>query len=227
MLNISELHEASLIMDIAAVFLLIGTIIYTTIYRKRGHIDDKLFFYLIVDTLVMAISDGITYVLDGGSVPYGALISLVCNYIFFISFELFCGLLAVYLDYRVYQNVDALKKRGTVLMIPAVIMMVMIIANIFGRFLFWVDPQTSEYIQYPAYSLIFVAPAIYVILGIFYCFKLDFAMMWIFVLLLLVRLFFGNLMRGVSSTSLIFSMVLVFIHIHYMRLPFYDDEEAL
>ena len=62
MLNISELHEASLIMDIAAVFLLIGTIIYTTIYRKRGHIDDKLFFYLIVDTLVMAISDGITYV---------------------------------------------------------------------------------------------------------------------------------------------------------------------
>ncbi|MCR5097586.1 MAG: hypothetical protein K6B14_01410 [Lachnospiraceae bacterium] len=225
MFNISELHQASLLMDAAAVCLLAGTLIHTSIYRKRGHGDDILFFALNIITVIMAVSDGVTFALDGGTVPYGARISLLCNNVFFITFELFCGLLAVYLDYRIVvrKNIYTLK-RGLVVMIPAIVMILLILANNFGRFLYWVDPATNEYFSYPMYNLVFLGPAIYAVFGMICVVRIDVKSLWIYILLLAVRLFFGQITQGVSSTALIFSMGLVFIHLYYMRLPFYDEE---
>ncbi len=225
MFNISELHQASLIMDAAAIFLLIGTAVYTTIYRKRGRTIDRIYFALLVITVIMAISDGITYVLDGSTVPNSAVISLACNNIFFLTFELFCGLVIVYLDDSIHSDSEMALKRALIIMIPAIIMMVMILANNFGRFLYWVDPATSEYYQYPLYTLVFAGPILYAVWGLYYVIKIDVKVLWLYLLLIAVRVFFGNIMQGVSSTALIFSMGLVFIHIHYMRLPFYDEEE--
>ena len=223
MLNISELHMASILMDIAALLLLIGTTIHTTIYRKRGKVDDRLFFILIIITAVMSISDAITYILDGGRVPGGVITSILCNNIYFITFELFCGVLAVYLDYRAYAGHHS-PVRSAVIMLLSVAMTALIILNNSGRFLYWVDPVTNQYYQYPMYSIIFFGPALYAILGLFYIIKIDARVSWMYILLILIRLMFGQLTRGVSSTALIFAIGLAFIHIHYMRLPFYDEE---
>ncbi len=224
MFNIGVLHQATIIMDAAAIFLLAGVWVNTTIYRKRGHLDDVLYAQLLVINIIMAISDAITYILDGGSVPYGALISVICNYVFFGTFELFCGILAVYLDYRVHTDLTITKKRKWLLLAPAIAMLIMLGANIFFRFLFWVDTDTSKYFQYPLYSLVFLAPAIYAVLGLYYLFRINYKVIWMYLLLLVIRVFFGNIMQGVSSTALVFSIGLVFVHIHYMRLPFYEKE---
>ena len=148
MFNISELHQATILMDTAAFLLLIGIWVNTTIYRKRGHFDDVLYAQLIIITVIMAISDAISYVLDGGSVPHGVLMSMICNYTFFISFELFCGMLAVYFDHRVHSDTAVSKKRIFILMIPAIAMVLLHIANIFFKFLFSVDMDTNEYFQF-------------------------------------------------------------------------------
>ena len=223
MFNISELHMASILMDIAALLLLFGTIIHTSIYRKRGRVDDRLFFILIVITAIMSVADAITYVLDGGRVPGGVVTSIFCNNIYFITFELFCGVLAVYLDYRAYADHHS-PVRSAVIMLVSVVMVALIVLNNSGKFLFWVDPVTNQYYQYPMYPIVFLGPAIYAVLVLLYIIKIDVKVAWLYILLVLIRLMFGQLTRGVSSTALIFAIGLAFIHIHYMRLPFYDEE---
>lgn len=224
MLNLTELHKATLIMDIAAVFLLAGIIVYTSIYRRRDRREDRLFFSLNVLTIVMAISDGITYVLDGSKVTESALISLICNNIFFLTFEAFCGLLALYLYQRVCRNTAVTRRTAGLLLFPAALMIVMVIANQFVPFLFYVDSLKNEYTSYPLYNIIFIGPAFYALLAVWAIAKIDKGMIWLFVLLLVLRLFLGNILRGVSSTALIFAVGLVFVHIHAMGVPFYEEE---
>ncbi len=224
MFNISVLHQGTIVMDAAAVFLLLGVWVNTTIYRKRGHFDDVMYAQLIIMTIIMSISDACTYVIDGGTMPHGAIVNLICNYIFFNSFELICGMFIVYLDYRVHRNLDITKKRKWLIMIPTFAMNLLFVANIFFRFIFWVDTSTCEYFQYPLYPLIFIGPAIYALWGLYYLFRINYKVIWLYVLLLAIRVFLGNILQGVSSTGIIFSMGLVFVHIQYMRLPFYEKE---
>ena len=224
MLNISDLHLASLLMDAAAMFLIIGTMASTYIYRKRGRMVDKLFFIMLVIDMVMAISDGITYVVDGATISGVGILSIVCNNIFFLAFEAMCGVLAVYMDCRINADKPYSQKKAIKILLPAIISFVMILANNLVHFLYWVDLSTNEYYQYPLYTLVFVAPVIYMIYVIYALYRIDRSIVWIFIVLIVVRVFFANIMQGVSSTALIFAMGLVFVHIHYMRLPFYDKE---
>lgn len=224
MLNISELHLASIIMDLAAVFILVGMIVYTSVYRRRGHFDDKIFFHLIVITVIMAVSDGITYVLDGSTLRNSALISLIFNNIFFITFELFAGLVAVYMDYRVLEDKGKIVRRGAFIMIPALVTIVMILINNFAGFLFGVNFDTNEYFEYTAYPLIFLAPLLYIIISVIKVAKIKASVLWLMVLLIMVRVISRFLLQGVSSTPVIFAMGLVFIHLIEMKKPFYGEE---
>ena len=223
----SELHRATLIMDVAAVLILLGIIVYTDIYRKRGLVGDRLYFDLLLVTLLMGISDAITYIMDGSSIPFAAAISIICNNIFFLTFELFSGFLVVYLDYRVHKSVELLKKRQKIIMIPALAMSALILINNVFRFLYWVDPATNEYYQYPLYTIIYIGPLIYAVYCVYLLAKIDAGVIWLFLLLIAIRVFLGNILSGVSSTALVYAMGLCFIHLHYMRLPFYDGEEEI
>ncbi len=221
MLNISELHLASIIMDAASIFILAGLLIYTRIYRRRGHLDDKLFFHLTVIALVMGVADAVTYVLDGSTVANSALISLICNNIYFITFELFAGIIAVYMYYRVGKKKLEIVRIGTFVMIPALVTCVVILINNFARFLFWVDPSTNEYVEYPAYPVVFIAPAIYILFFVVAVFRQEKKAVLLLAILLAVRLISGFFFRGVSSTGVIFAMGLVFMHLYEMKQNFF------
>ncbi|MBQ1548486.1 MAG: hypothetical protein IIZ61_08845 [Lachnospiraceae bacterium] len=223
MLNISELHLASIIMDAAALFILIGMMVYTGIYRKRGHFDDKLFSSLILITIIMAASDCVTYVLDGSTVPFSATLSMFCNNVFFIAFELYAGMMAVYMDYRLKKSDKPYLTRGCIIMIPAVATSLAIIANNFVNFLFWVDPATNEYVEYPLYNIVFIAPFIYAAIVTIAVIKIDASSVWVLILLILARTFSRHFLQGVSSTAVVFAIGLVFLHLHYMRHPFYEE----
>ena len=224
MLNISELHYATLLLDIAAVCIIIGVIHYTTIYRRRGTLDDKMYFQMLIITIICAVSDGITYVIDGSGIPGMSVLSVICNDIFFITFELMLAILAIYLDHHVHMDDAVTKKRARLFLIPAVIEIVLILANTFSHFLFWVDPVTTEYYSGSLYILVFVAPVVYCALGLISIARINMATIWMFALLVAVRVFLGNILSDVSSTALLFAITLVFIHIHQMRLPFYEED---
>lgn len=224
MFNIPELHLASIIMDLAAVFILTGLIIYTRVYRRRGFLDDRLFFHLSVIAIIMAVSDAVTYVLDGSTVPGSAVISLVANNVYFIAFEVFIGILAVYMYYRVGKRKDRIARIGAYLMIPALVTSALILINNFTRFLFWVDPVTNKYEDYKAYPVIFIAPLLYALYIVFAVFKQQKKAVILLALLVVIRLISGFFFRGVSSTGVMFSMGLVFMHLFEMGQPYFREE---
>ena len=61
MLWLSNINTGSVIMDIAAFFLLIGMMVNTRLYRQRGRIDDRIYFYLLVLNMVVAVFDTAIY----------------------------------------------------------------------------------------------------------------------------------------------------------------------
>ncbi|MCR5032300.1 MAG: hypothetical protein K6A92_05500 [Lachnospiraceae bacterium] len=223
MFQISELHRATLIMDMAAVFILSGLLIHTAVYRKRGRTDDKLFFAMSIITCISAVADAVTYILDGGTFPHAAMISLICNNIFFLTFQLFAVLVVLYLLVRYQKGKGISRKMVMILGLPALIMMILILVNNGTYFLYHVDPSVNEFVMGPWYNLIFVGPAIYGVVALVLILKIDARVTWLYILLLAMRLFLGSLLRGVSSTPLIFAMGLAFIHIHVMGTPFYEE----
>lgn len=229
MFNIGELHRASIIMDVAAVFIIIGIIVYTSIYRRRGRTQDKMYFLVSLVCGVMALSDAVTYILDGSTVPYATQISLFCNDIFFISFEWFCGMIVVYLAYRYRCDMKHIGERLTnlsvlLMSLPTAVTTILIIANHYTMFLYGVDPATNMYFQSEYYILLYIAPLIYAVMSLIYIILLDRKVVWLFVTLILCRLLLGYFMRGVSSTAIMFVIGLVFVHIHVMQVPFYEIE---
>ncbi len=69
--DISFYGMANLIMDGAALFILAGMFIYTSLYRRRGRVSDKVFFALILTDVVAAFFNGVIYILDGCDIPFG------------------------------------------------------------------------------------------------------------------------------------------------------------
>ena len=224
MLNISELHLASIIMDAAAAFIMAGMVIYTYIYRKRARFDDRIYFQLLIITMIMALSDAVTYVVDGSTLSYAASLSIIFNNLFFIAFELFGGLIAVYLYFRHTRDEALVRRRGAYIMIPALVSAAMILINNFTRFLYWISPS-NRYEEYDAYLVIFIAPALYILFCAYLVIRIDAREIWLFFLLIFVRVFSRVALQSVSSTPVIFAMGLVFIHLNVMKEPFYESEE--
>ena len=226
MINLSTLSIATLIVDGAAVFLLAGLIIYSRLYRGRGEPSDRLFFAMEVLTIIMAVSDGLTYILDSSTIPKAYAVSYFCNTVFYLAFETIAGFFALYLLMRLKTPKPVSMKAAIVLLLPAAAMNVMVIANLFTRFLFDVNPLTNEYVSFDLYDLIFIGPAVYGGIILILLLRIDWTVVWLFLVLVSLRLFLGRILRDVSSTALLFAMGLVFAHIHMMGKPFREGGEA-
>ena len=55
--ELSFYGTATIIMGLASLFILGGMLIYTSLYRKRGNTEDKLFFALILTNIAAALFD--------------------------------------------------------------------------------------------------------------------------------------------------------------------------
>ncbi len=216
-------HLATIVMDIAAVLILIGVLYYTKLYRKRDRLDDRLYFWMVVITMIVAISDAIVYIVDGSKIPGAFLLNVLGDNVFYIAFEILAFLLFTYLDLRNHKDVKITEKRWVLYSIPAVISIIMTLANNFIHFIYWVDPATNTYNQSGLHNIIYVAPLLYSILALVVVWNINKKVIWLFVLLFFVRIVFGNIIADVSTTGIVMSTVLVFVHIHQMRLPFYEE----
>ena len=74
---VSHLNAGTVIVDGAAVLILVGMIIHTSLYRSRGRLDDKLFFAMLITDLVAAVCDGCNYLLENGTDPLAARLIMI------------------------------------------------------------------------------------------------------------------------------------------------------
>ena len=99
----------SLIMDAASLFFMAGILNYTHLYRKRGRLDDRLYFSMIIVNVVMAVADGLAYFLEGRDLPMVREVIIAANAVFFGAFALFAYLMMLYLHYRAYGDRERLR----------------------------------------------------------------------------------------------------------------------
>ena len=150
----------SLIMDTASLFFMTGILNYTELYRKRGRLDDRLYFSMVIVNIIMTLADALAYFLERRQMSLVRETIMASNVVFFASFAYFGYLLILYLDYRVYRDKRRLRKLKIPAFIPFLLLFVLLLINLKTGWLYTIADDATYQIG-PLNNLIFVPAAIY------------------------------------------------------------------
>ncbi len=214
----------SLIMDAASLFFMTGILNYTHLYRKRARLDDRLYFSMVVVNIVMAVSDGLAYFLEGRDLPMVREMIIAANAVFFGTFALFAYLMVLYLHYRAYGDKERLRKIKLLAAIPCVLLFVLILLNFRNGWLYAVG-EDAIYHSGPLNNLVFIPTAIYFAAGEVLTYKINVRLVALGALLIASRIGWGFMFRNISSTALTYTLFLVCIHLHVMNAPLLEDRK--
>ena len=215
-MTLSHGIAGSIIMDITALFILTGLLIYTAIYRQRGRLDDRLFFSMVIVNIVLAAADCMTYMLEGKTMLFGRELMIAGNMIFSAAFEIFSYLFILYLDYRAFQSERRIRLWKLIYSIPALILIILLFVNLDTGILFSVTDGNS-YQSGPYYYIVFIPVGIYILGCALLCIRINIRLIFLCVLLVAARLACGIWFRDVSSTAVTYTLFLVCTHIYMMN----------
>ncbi len=215
--------SGSLIMDITSFFFMVGILIYTELYRKRGRLDDRLFFAMIVVNMIMAFADGITYMLHGTVYPWARDVMIAGNMVFYTAFSVFPWIFFLYLDYSVYKDSARVDRMRLFTAIPWILMVILLLINLKTRWIFYFTAD-NIYRSGTLNELTFIPMAIYFLFSLIWVRKIDPRLVFLGILLAAVRILLGIWIRDISSSAFIYTLLLVCTHIHVMNRPL--DKEA-
>ncbi len=223
---LSETSTGTIILDITTIFLLTGMIVFTSLYRKRGFVSDRIYFCMIIADIVAALTDGLNYFfLESPLSSKGALIT-AGDTVFSIAFEVIMFMMVLFWDYRLREDKKHTVKFVKIAVWPCVLTIIMILGNLFGGYLFYFDKVSGSYVYAVWYDLIYVAVVIYVGIMLVQIFKKDKRTFIIFLLAIGCRILLRNVLRDVSSTPFIIAILLVFFHIQEMNENYYKEVEG-
>ena len=222
---LSETSTGTIILDITTIFLLTGMIVFTSLYRKRGLLSDKIYFCMIVADIVAALTDGLNYFLVES--PYTLKGSFITagDTAFSIAFEIIMFMMVLFWDYRLRENKKHTMRFFKIAVWPCVLSIIMILGNLYWGYLFYFDKVTNSYVYAKWYDLIYVAVVIYVGIMLIQIFKKDKRTFIIFLIAIGCRILLRNVLRDVSSTAFIIAILLVFFHIQEMNENYYKEVE--
>ncbi len=220
-LNVSA--AGTLLIDTASVLFLVGMLVYTSLYRRRGRLDDGLFFVMILTDLILSAADAVTYVLDGSSAAFAREGMITGNLIFFTAFELFPYLYYLYVEYRQGTPREKLRKIKLWYAAPLAAMLAMLLASPKTGWIFSIDESNTYYsgplnlLIYVPFGLCFLASLCCLIRG------KRWHLVLLGMLLVVIRVAMGIWAREISSTSFTFALFLACAHIHAMNQPLMEE----
>ncbi len=220
--SLAAVNTETMIVDCAALFLLGGIVINTEIYRNRGRLSDRLFFALTITNIVLASADAISYSASERPEIFFRSLVLICFTVFSLSLQLWSFLFLMFF----YSLTDKKKNAGRywkLISLPALASMLMILANIPFHFLCSVS-DTGEFSYGRHFRLIFVVPAIYLVIFAVRVWKINKAMVLFFVILLALGIGVEEITDGLSSTGFLLATALSSAHICVMNESFYNKE---
>ena len=214
----------NIIINTAALFFMAGILIYASLYRRRGRLDDRLFFAMIVSNIVLAVADETSGLLEGSAFPGAKFLMIAANVISFVACAVFPYLLLLYFDYRVDQDEARLKRVRLLYGIPCFVLIALQTINLKTGWIFSIG-EDNIYHFGPLSDLVFLPVAFYYLLSLFRVRRIDARMVFPAILLIVARVCLGLWIRDIFSTAFVHTALLVCIHISVMSRPL--SKEAL
>ena len=221
--RISAGAAGSIIMDAASLFFLGGLLVYTSLYRKRGRLDDRLFFVMIITNMVMAVVDAVSYITEGIVTPRLIRMMYLENIVFYAAFCIFAYLFCLYTDFRVYRDERRLRPRKLWYGIPCLLLIALLFVNLWTGWLYTVDAD-NIYHAGPYNDLVFVPVIICFASSLFKIRKISPNLVLLGIVLLVTRVLFGVAFRQISSTAMTYTLFLVCAHLYTMNTPINEEK---
>ena len=221
--DISFYGMANLIMDGAALFILAGMFIYTSLYRRRGRGSDKVFFALILTDVVAALFNGVIYILDGCDIPFESALYPVCFAVFFLAVDAFAILFCVYQMYRAQWQESRIRRTLMVLCIAAAILTIFLFVCVFTNDVYTGTIAVGA-LSISVYDILNIVPLI--ICGVFtvcVTFKQSRQTLILIALLIVVHVYL-TVISVSNVTPLFLSIYLMYSHLMTMRDSFYGED---
>ncbi len=211
----------TIIMDASALLLMGGILINSSLYRKRGREEDKLFFHMTLSNMALATGELLSYLLEYSTFPFVKETMILGNTVYYISLVLFPYFLLVYLDYSISSSITRLRKTKLLFGIPCFLFIIVMLMNLSTGWIFsiregniyhaginqWMDLLPMMLVWfYFLFSLIKMA-------------KLNMRLAILGLLLILVRLSWEFWYPWISSTAFMYALLLACTHIHVMNRP--------
>ncbi|MCR5402405.1 MAG: hypothetical protein K6E91_01110 [Butyrivibrio sp.] len=221
------INQTNFMLGLAAIFIQLGMIVYTSLYRRRGKPEDKLFFVLLMSGIAFTVVEEIIAYhafseLELTPLEFFGLLNLD-----FLIFEFFSMIWCVYLAFRNGWNIDKRRKYIPMICLPGLATMAIVITN---YLIYYFHPvrnpaiKTLRFLYRYATELPILFALLFTILVIRRYFKRG---------LILIAVLFSAYIFLKYYNSLIFadpifmSIVLIYAHLYTLREPFYGEVHGI
>ncbi|MBQ6373864.1 MAG: histidine kinase [Clostridia bacterium] len=215
--------SGTIIMDVMTLFLLGGILIYTSPYRKRGRLDDRLFFGMALVNIALAVSELSSYLLETGSASAARILMYAENTVFFAMVVFFPYLFLLYLDHRLHHDRARLRRLKLLYGIPCALFFILLIVNLKSGWIFSIT-QKNAYRSGPVDQLVFVPILFYFLVALTRAYRINPRLALLGVLLILSRIVWDIWYIDISSTAFMYTIFLVSAHVHVMNRSMLNEE---
>ncbi len=126
--------------DYIGIILLIALLISSRIRRAdTSHMEFRIFSFITIMTMVACVVDFFSFYLDGKSGTLMRVLCILCNTYSFIANPVFIACWCLYEDIKLYHSKKRVKRIYTYAFIPAIILALLAVANLFFPMVFYLD----------------------------------------------------------------------------------------
>ncbi|MBR4513836.1 MAG: hypothetical protein IKO61_02990 [Lachnospiraceae bacterium] len=250
LLHINNKNMTEILLDIIALFFICGMLIYTRVYRKRGRLCDKLFFVMLILNAAMAVSDAAISLLNQSSVSCTGILVRIFGTLLYLTITFECYAYVLYLMSLLVKGETVVGKYYKPAAVPALVMTILIIANIFGEFIFYVDPRAGAFTPSDLISVVemgdghsfdrdsgvgafniagyfylfIIGLVIYLIIGQILFWKVNKIGIVMFGIYGIFVYFLNKIMSGISMASILFAVILIYTLVGAMNRAFFKEQ---
>ncbi len=219
--EVSAGSMGTIIMICASLLLMGGTLVYSAAYRKSGRLEARLFFTLFLVNIALSVGELLSYLLEYFMSPFVRELMTAGNTVYYICLVAFPYLLLLYIDHCSSPDKSPVRRNKLLYGIPCYVFTIVMILNLKTGWIFSISEDNvfqsglyDELIFIPLLPVLF-----YLVLSLLKISRVNLRLAAVGILLIAVRLLWEFWYPSISSTSFIYTLMLVCIHLYLMNRP--------
>ncbi|MBQ9305975.1 GGDEF domain-containing protein [Butyrivibrio sp.] len=153
---------AILLSDYVGFMLLVALLISSRIRRSHGKLELKVFSIITILTMIACVVDFFSFFSDGRDGFFWKTVNLIGNTYCFVVNPIFISAWCLYEDFKLYKSMTRVKRIYRIAFIPATILVVIALINMFFPVIFYIDDM-NVYHRLPFSYVFYVVDLCYLL----------------------------------------------------------------